>query len=106
LQNKIASHHARVRQEKEALDAEHPSGFMHITSVENWAKGSTPGSVAEANTLIAATAIVNGTARPSTESEIADFHRRQETGAVLLNSQVQLRREPPPIPGITLVRAQ
>jgi hypothetical protein len=88
------------------LDADHISGSLFITSLENWAKGSTAGSVAEVNTLIAATAIVNGTARPSTDTEIADFQRRSETGAVLLNSQVQLRREPPEIPGTTLVRAR
>lgn len=61
---------AKIRGE---LDSQFPEGFLYVTSLDNFAKLSTPGTVSQVTTDSAARLIVDGTHKVSTPDEIAGF---------------------------------
>jgi hypothetical protein len=60
------------------LEKEHPDGVVHVTSLFQRDRGSTPGSTASATCTNAARVITDGTHREATEEEIDAFYQRQQ----------------------------
>src|SRR4051812_12289705 len=68
---------AKIRGE---LDEQFPDGFLYVTSLDNFAKLTTPGTVTQVSNDSAARLIVDKTHKVSTPDEIAGFeaHMRAE----------------------------
>lgn len=90
----IEEYYARLRQQKEALRAGHPQGYLCITSLANTATGSTAGTVCEASIHNAAIAILAGNGRESTPEEIEAHQNRGRCNHTAANAQTQKERQP------------
>lgn len=67
------------KKEKEAeLKQRFPDGVVHVFSLFYRERNSTPGAVYSATISNAARVITDGTHRVAEESEVAEFHNRQE----------------------------
>jgi hypothetical protein len=63
----------QIAEEKRALDAAAPAGFVYLISLDNLAKSTKGGSIAQTSTGTGAKFIVEGTHRLMTADEVADF---------------------------------
>ena len=67
---------AAIKAETDRLNKIYPNDCLHVISTRNMQMGSTPGTVSEVSTKIAAKHLAENTARIATEPEIAEFHAR------------------------------
>lgn len=74
----IAKFYSDLRKLQASLEAEYPTGVVHVTSVENRQLNSLPGVTLSATAYNAARVITEGTHRLATKEEIAAFHTLQQ----------------------------
>lgn len=73
----LREYYGEIRQIEKNLEKKHGS-FLHITSVKNREKNSTPGRTNIATPYNAARGIVDETHREATEEEVKAFYQHQE----------------------------
>ena len=75
---------AQISEERSSLDKQFPNGFCYILSVLNMNKNTTPGSVCQVSTALAAKSIINSTHRLLTVEEVDAFEIAEEARAKLI----------------------
>ena len=76
-----SAYFAVIKADEERLNKLYPNRCLYIMSIKNIGQGSTAGTVTEVSTRIAARHFAENTARPATDSEIAEFHARSRAFA-------------------------
>jgi hypothetical protein len=72
----IREHARAIREQREQLDLQFPSGCLFVTTVANRMKNTTAGAISEVSTANAATGLVEGTLRIATDSEVESYQKR------------------------------
>lgn len=96
-----SAYFAVIKAEEERLNKIYPNRCLYICSIRNMGQGSTGGTVTEVSTRIAARHFAENTARPATDSEIADFHARAQAFAARMATQ-KFNRQKSETSGVTI----
>jgi hypothetical protein len=71
------TYYAALRQQRETLAPQHPSGFCLVMSLDNSQKNSTPGNLCEVTVADAARLLMDGTHRVATADEFNAYKKQQ-----------------------------
>ena len=96
-----SAYFAVIKADEERLNKIFPNRCLYIMSIKNIGRGSTGGTVAEVSTRIAARHFAENTARPATDSEIADFHGRAQAFTARMATQ-KFNRQKAETSGVTI----